>query len=281
MTNLITGKTEIYGIIGYPVKHSFSPMMHNAAFFELKMDAQYLPFSVKPENIPQAIQGIKALGITGINVTIPHKSSIIPYLDEVTPLAKKIGAVNTVKNDNGRLIGTNTDVLGFIQSLKKLNFSPTNKIIGLLGAGGSARALIAGLSDAGASKLLIHNRTVERAERLEFEFSKKFPDTQIKSVSLGNISNSSLDLLVNTTTVGMEYDASPIDLNNLKNKEHIADIIYTPPKTKLIKQANDLGIPNINGLGMLLYQGCEAFRFWTGKSAPEAVMLEQLRNLVN
>ena len=193
MTNLITGKTEIYGIIGYPVKHSFSPIMHNAAFFELKMDARYLPFSVKHENIPQAIQGIKALGIAGINVTIPHKSSIIPYLDEVTPLAKKIGAVNTVKNDNGRLIGTNTDVLGFIQSLKKLNFSPTNKIIGLLGAGGSARALIAGLSDAGASKLLIHYRTVERAERLELEFSKKKKDdlgTFSTYLSLGDVYSS-------------------------------------------------------------------------------------------
>jgi len=281
MTKIITGKTKIYGIIGYPVNHSFSPMMHNAAFGELKIDARYLSFSVKPENIPQAIEGIKALDISGVNVTIPHKSSIIPYLDEVTPLAKKIGAVNTVKNVNGRLIGTNTDVLGFIQSLKKLKFSPLDKTIGMLGAGGSARALIAGLADAGASKILIHNRTVERAKKIEFEFSKKFPNTKIKSVSLDNIKRSFLDLLVNTTTVGMTSDASPIDLTQSKKKEHVVDIIYSPSKTKLLREANNLEIPNINGLRMLLYQGCEAFKFWTGVPAPEDVMLKQLHNLVS
>ena len=281
MTKIITGKTKIYGIIGYPVNHSFSPMMHNAAFGELKIDARYLSFSVKPENIHQAIEGIKALDISGVNVTIPHKSSIIPYLDEVTPLAKKIGAVNTVKNVNGRLIGTNTDVLGFIQSLKKLKFSPLDKTIGMLGAGGSARALIAGLADAGASKILIHNRTVERAKKIEFEFSKKFPNTKIKSVSLDNIKRSFLDLLVNTTTVGMTSDASPIDLTQSKKKEHVVDIIYSPSKTKLLREANNLEIPNINGLRMLLYQGCEAFKFWTGVPAPEDVMLKQLHNLVS
>jgi len=281
MTEIITGKTKIYGIIGYPVKHSFSPMMHNAAFSELKMDARYLPFSVKPKNIQQAIHGIKALDILGINVTIPHKSSIIPYLDEITPLASKIGAVNTVKNVNGRLIGTNTDVIGFIQSLKSLKFSPLDKTIGLLGAGGSARALIAGLADAGCSKILIHNRTVERAEKLELEFSKKFTKTQINSVSLEKIYNSNLDLLVNTTTVGMEHDASPIDLKHLQKKTSVADIIYSPSETKLLRQANNLGIPNINGIGMLLFQGSAAFKFWTEKSAPEDVMLEKLRNLVH
>ena len=281
MTNLITGRTKIFGIIGYPVKHSFSPIMHNAAFNELKMDAKYLPFAVKPENISQAIDGIKAMAISGINVTIPHKSSIIPFLDEITPLASKIGAVNTVKNVKGRLIGTNTDVIGFIRSLKSLNFSPQKKKIGLLGAGGSARALLAGLADVGASEILIHNRTTERAEKLEIEFSKKFLKTKIKSVSLERIQKSHLDLLVNTTTVGMESDVSPIDLSQHQNKEHVVDIIYSPSQTRLIKQAKKLSIPNINGLGMLLYQGCEAFKFWTGRNAPEIVMQEHLLNLVN
>ena len=281
MTNLITGRTKIFGIIGYPVKHSFSPIMHNAAFNELKMDAKYLPFAVKPENISQAIDGIKAMAISGINVTIPHKSSIIPFLDEITPLASKIGAVNTVKNVKGRLIGTNTDVIGFIRSLKSLNFSPQKKKIGLLGAGGSARALLAGLADVGASEILIHNRTTERSEKLEIEFSKKFLKTKIKSVSLERIQKSHLDLLVNTTTVGMESDVSPIDLSQHQNKEHVVDIIYSPSQTRLIKQAKKLSIPNINGLGMLLYQGCEAFKFWTGRNAPEIVMQEHLLNLVN
>ncbi|HBL55443.1 MAG TPA: shikimate dehydrogenase, partial [Deltaproteobacteria bacterium] len=131
MTDIITGTTSIYGIIGSPVDHSFSPLMHNAAFAELKMDARYLAFSVKPENVSQAVDGIRALNISGVNVTVPHKSSVIPYLDEVTPLARKLGAVNTIKNVQGRLTGTNTDISGFIRSLEALNFSPKNKTIAM------------------------------------------------------------------------------------------------------------------------------------------------------
>ncbi len=281
MIEKIKGNTKIYGIIGYPVKHSFSPKMHNAAFSELKMDATYLPFSVKPENIRQAIDGIKALNISGFNVTIPHKSSIIKYLDKITPIAKIVGAVNTVKNLNGRLIGTNTDVTGFVRSLKELNFSPSKKNIGLIGAGGSARALIVGLASSGASEIIIYNRTLKRAKKLELEFSKSFPKIKIKSVSLKKINGSCLDLLVNSSSVGMEYNESPLDLNLFHKIENVVDIIYSPTKTKLIRQAQKLGIPNINGLGMLLYQGCEAFKFWTDQPAPESIMQKQLFNSVN
>ena len=151
--------------------------------------------------------------IAGINVTVPHKSSVIPYLDEVTPLAQKIGAVNTILNTNGYLTGTNTDVSGFIRSLSALNFSPKNTTVALLGAGGSARAVLAGLADAGASRILIHNRNAERAERLVTEFSQHFPKTQIAAVSLQTVKQSNLDLLGNTTTVGMKYDSSPLDLS--------------------------------------------------------------------
>jgi len=281
MTEKISGNTKIYGIIGYPVNHSFSPKMHNAAFAELKMDAMYLPFSVRPENISQAIDGIKALNISGFNVTIPHKSSIMQYLDEISPIARKVGAVNTVRNINGRLIGTNTDVSGFISSLKALNFSPLKKNIGLIGAGGSARALITGLAEAGASQILIYNRTIERAKELELEFSESFPMIMIKSVSLEKIKNYHLDLLVNSSSVGMESNESPIDLNLDHKIEHIVDIIYIPTQTRLMRQAKELGIPNINGLGMLLYQGCEAFKFWTDLPAPESIMQKQLLNLIN
>ena len=225
MTEKISGNTKIYGIIGYPVNHSFSPKMHNAAFAELKMDAMYLPFSVRPENISQAIDGIKALNISGFNVTIPHKSSIMQYLDEISPIARKVGAVNTVRNINGRLIGTNTDVSGFISSLKALNFSPLKKNIGLIGAGGSARALITGLAEAGATQILIYNRTIERAKELELEFSESFPMIMIKSVSLEKIKNYHLDLLVNSSSVGMESNESPIDLNLDHKIEHIVSLI--------------------------------------------------------
>ncbi len=280
MTEILSGRTRIYGIIGCPVEHSFSPLMQNAAFNALKIDARYLAFSVKPEQIPQAIAGIRALNIHGVNVTVPHKSSVISCLDEISPLAQLIGAVNTIKNVRGRLIGTNTDVSGFIRSLETLNFSPKHKSIALLGAGGSARAVLAGLADAGASCIFIHNRTVGRAESLVTEFSQKFPDTQLKSVSVKTILETPLDLLVNTTTVGMETDSSPLDLSQCRKIKHLADLIYSPPQTRLLKQAEELGIPAINGMGMLLYQGCDAFIFWTGQPAPETVMQEQLLNLV-
>jgi len=280
MTKILSGRTRIYGIIGCPVEHSFSPLMQNAAFDALKIDARYLAFSVKPEQIPQAIAGIRALNIHGVNVTVPHKSSVISCLDEISPLAKLIGAVNTIKNVRGRLIGTNTDVSGFIRSLETLNFSPKHKSIALLGAGGSARAVLAGLADAGATCIFIHNRTVGRAESLVTKFSQKFPDTQLKSVSVKTILETPLDLLVNTTTVGMETDSSPLDLSQCRKIKHLADLIYSPPQTRLLKQAEELGIPAINGMGMLLYQGCDAFTFWTAQPAPETVMQEQLLNLV-
>tara|TARA_Y100001970_G_C14212591_1_gene847771 strand:- start:576 stop:1421 length:846 start_codon:yes stop_codon:yes gene_type:complete len=281
MIEKINGNTKIYGIIGYPVKHSFSPIMHNAAFSELKVDARYVPFCVKPDKISQAIEGIRALGISGFNVTIPHKSSVMEYLDEVAPIARKVGAVNTVKNLNGRLIGTNTDILGFVRSLKELNFNPLNKKIGLLGAGGSSRALLAGLANAGASEILICNRTMERSKKLELEFSRFFPKIKIKSVPLKKINESHLDLLVNSTSVGMLDDEILIDLNLCSKKKHVVDIIYNPSQTKLLRQAENLGIPNLNGLSMLLYQGCEAFEFWTNLPAPKQIMQKQLFKLVN
>ena len=278
MTKIISGTTRIYGIIGYPVEHSFSPRMHNAAFSALKMDARYLAFPVKPEQVQQALEGIRVLNISGINVTVPHKSSVIPYLDEVTPLAQKLGAVNTILNVDGRLSGTNTDISGFVRSLGALKFSPKIKNVAVLGAGGSARAVLAGLAAAGASRILIHNRTAGRVESVVTEFSHNFPETQLTAVSLQTVQDSNLDLLVNTTTVGMESDESPLDLSQCVKIEHVLDLIYSPAKTRLLRQAEELGIPAVNGSGMLLYQGCDAFTFWTGKPAPENVMREQLLN---
>ena len=280
MTKIISGTTRIYGIIGYPVEHSFSPRMHNAAFSALKMDVRYLAFPVKPEQVQQALEGIRALNISGVNVTVPHKSAVIPYLDEIAPLAQKLGAVNTILNLEGRLSGTNTDISGFVRSLGDLNFSPKNKTVAVLGAGGSARAVLAGLADAGASRILIHNRTVARAESLVIEFSQNFTETQFSAVSLQTVKNSNFDLLVNTTTVGMQSDASPLDLSQCLEIKHLLDLIYSPVKTRLLRQAEELDIPALNGSGMLLYQGCDAFTFWTAIPAPEAVMREQLLNLL-
>lgn len=280
MTESISGSTEIYGLIGDPVEHSFSPPMMNAAFSSMNLDARYLAFQVKAEEVFEAIAGIRALNVAGVNVTVPHKSSVIPYLDEVTPLAKKIGAVNTISNVKGHLTGTNTDFSGFIRSLKTLNFSPKNKTIALLGSGGSARALLAGLADAGALRVIVHNRTAERAEKLVTEFSQYFPQTKLEAVSLQTIHETPLDLLVNTTTVGMFSSDLPVDLKECRKINLLADIIYSPRQTSLLKQAEELGITAVNGIGMLLYQGCDAFTFWTGKQAPEEVMRNQLLCLI-
>ena len=280
MTELISGTTEIYGLIGDPVEHSFSPPMMNAAFSFMNLNARYLAFHVKAEEVSEAIAGIRALNFSGANVTVPHKSSVIPYLDEVSPLAKKIGAVNTISNVKGHLKGTNTDILGFIRSLKTLNFTPKKKTIGLLGSGGSARALVVGLADAGASSVIVYNRTAERAEKLVTEISQYFPQTKLEAVSLQTVYETPLDLLINTTTVGMFSSELPVDLKECIKISFLADIIYSPRKTSLLKQAEELGINSVNGIGMLLYQGCESFSFWTGKQAPEEVMRNQLLSLI-
>ena len=280
MTQSISGTTQIYGLIGYPVEHSFSPPMMNAAFSYMNLDACYLAFQVETKKVSEAIAGIRALNFAGVNVTVPHKRSVIPYLDEVSPLAKKIGAVNTISIVKGHLKGTNTDFSGFIRSLKKLNFSPKKKTIALLGSGGSARALVAGLADAGALRVMLHNRTAERAEKLVTEFSQYFPLTQLEAVSLQTIHETPLDLLVNTTTVGMFSSDLPVDLKKCRKINLLADIIYRPSQTSLLKQAEELGINAVNGIDMLLYQGCDAFTFWTGKQAPEEVMRSQLLSLI-
>ena len=280
MKQSISGTTQIYGLIGDPVEHSFSPPMMNAVFSHMNLDACYLAFQVDEKKVSEAIAGIRALNFAGVNVTVPHKSAVIPYLDEVSPLAKKIGAVNTISNVKGRLKGTNTDFSGFIRSLKTLNFSPKKKTIALLGSGGSARALVAGLADAGALRLMIHNRTAERAEKLVTEFSRYFPLTQLEAVSLQTIHETPLDLLVNTTTVGMFSSDLPLNLKQCRKINLLADIIYRPSQTPLLKQAKELGINAVNGIDMLLYQGCDAFTFWTGKQAPEEVMRSQLLSLI-
>ena len=280
MKQSISGTTQIYGLIGDPVEHSFSPPMMNAVFSYMNLDACYLAFQVDEKKVSEAIAGIRALNFAGVNVTVPHKSTVIPYLDEVSPLAKKIGAVNTISNVKGRLKGTNTDFSGFIRSLKTLNFSPKKKTIALLGSGGSARALVAGLADAGALRVMLHNRTAERAEKLVTEFSRYFPLTQLEAVSLQTIHETPLDLLVNTTTVGMFSSDLPLNLKQCRKINLLADIIYRPSQTPLLKQAKELGINAVNGIDMLLYQGCDAFTFWTGKQAPEEVMRSQLLSLI-
>jgi len=272
-----SGKTLVYGIIGHPVTHSFSPAMQNAAFAETGLDAVYIPFPVTPDNVAEALKGLLALGISGVNVTVPHKTAVIPFLDEITDTAKKIGAVNTIRNDNGHLIGTNTDASGFLRSLKDLSFSPKNSTIALLGAGGATRAILVALAESGAKTIWICNRTKQKAQQLVDSFAPLFPNTKILIISLEELQATPLDLLVNTTTVGMPALPSfPVDLHKCSEIKNIVDIIYTPAQTPLLEQAQKLKIPYLNGMGMLLYQGGDAFEFWTQKTAPISVMEQHL-----
>lgn len=272
----ISGKTKIYGIIGYPISHTFSPLLHNTAFHANQLEATYLPFSVHPDHLKEAIAGIKGLEISGINVTIPHKITVLPYLDEITPTAQRIGAVNTIRNNEGKLLGTNTDGLGFLRSLSAISFAPYQKTILLLGAGGSARSILVTLAEEQAKRIIIVNRTPEKAAQLIAEFSPIFPKIEFHMGLLQSFYEEPIDLLINATNVGMQGPLTPVDLAKFKTLHHVSDIIYTPSQTPLLKQAEQLKIPFINGIGMLLYQGCEAFEFWTQQAAPVFLMEKKL-----
>ena len=255
--------------------------MQNAAFRKLKLNSVYVAFRLKGIHLEEALNGVRSLGIAGLNVTVPHKSAVIPYLDDVTPLALRVGAVNTIVNREGRLIGTNTDAAGFLRSLKEAEFSPAGKSVVLLGAGGSARSLLAGLSEAGVQRIGIWNRTRVRAERLLEEFKEGCRETELEVLQDDKLDGLSCDLLINSTSAGMKEGEISYDLNQAGSISRVSDIIYNPPRTPLLRQAEAMGIPNQNGIGMLLHQGCEAFRFWTGHKAPVDVMREELLSQLN
>ena len=276
MDSPVKASTKIYGLIGHPVSHSFSPAMHNTAFSKLKLDAVYGAFDVPPERLEHALKGVCGLGIAGLNVTVPHKSAVIPHLDRLEPLAKTIGAVNTIVNHNGSLRGTSTDSAGFLRALKENGMEPNGLNIVMLGAGGSARALLAGLAEANASSVRVWNRTTVRAQNLVKDLKPIFPGCNIQHIEKENLMGLECDLLINTTSAGMHNDETAYDLNHAVKVGHVADIIYNPPKTPLLKQAEQLGIPCHNGLAMLLYQGCESFTFWTGQDAPVKEMRQAL-----
>ncbi|MEM4409746.1 MAG: shikimate dehydrogenase [Candidatus Caldarchaeum sp.] len=272
----IAGTTAVYGIFGYPVSHSLSPIMHNAAFSALCMDSVYVAFNVVPDELEVATKAIRALGISGINVTIPHKQSIMPFLDEVSDDAKLVGAVNTVLNDCGVLRGFNTDVRGFLLAVEKeLGFRPEGNIITVLGAGGAARAVISGVSLSGAKRVYILNRTPERAQRIAEEFRTIFRAVEFHAGALAEAPRylPETDLLVNSTSAGMKgASALPIDLGALKHGASVYDLVYVPTPTPLVAQAKGLGFKAASGLGMLIFQGAESFEIWTGRRAPTDVM---------
>jgi len=274
--NRITGSTRICGIIGDPVEHSMSPVMHNAAFEALGLNYVYLPFRVHREGLKAAISGMRALNIAGLNVTIPHKMAVIPLLDKLDLLAGRIGAVNTIANENGELAGYNTDASGFLQALRAQGVESEGKRIVILGAGGAAKGISFILAEAGAS-LVILNRTLYRAKELASQIAqdcqRKMEAMTLNEANLKRAFDRA-DILVNTTSVGMtpDVDRSPVPGNLLGSRLVVSDIVYNPLETRLLREAKAAGARTIDGLDMLVWQGALAFEKWTGQKAPFEIM---------
>jgi len=274
----ITSKTKTLGIFGHPISHTLSPVMHNAVIKALGLDMAYLPFEVKPPNLKEAINGIKSLGIIGVNITIPHKESVIRFLDDISEEARLVGAVNTIVNKDRKLVGYNTDGSGYMASLKEeLGFNPKSKRIIIIGAGGAARGILAALATQKPKSITVANRTLSRAVSLIKTFKGKFRDTRFEAIDLDNnmlkMSFNSVDLLINTTSVGMKQSkALKIPLETLPKIAIVSDIIYNPLETLLLKKAKKFGLTTHGGLGMLVHQGARSFKLWTGMDAPMNVM---------
>lgn len=280
LLSAITGETKLVGLIGWPVEHSLSPAMHNSAFAALNLNWCYVPLPVLPEQLGEAVAGLRALGFVGANVTVPHKEAVMSYLDHVTPEAQAIGAVNTIVVSEGRSIGYNTDWQGFLTALSEGGFDPQDKRAVVLGAGGAARAVVYALAQAGV-QITVLNRTPSRAQDLVQDFSPLFPSLSLLSLplTLQTLAERTAEahLLVNTTPVGMwpELDKSlwPKDLA-FPGHLTVFDLVYNPRQTKLLRQAQAAGAQVIGGLGMLVHQGATAFELWTGEKAPVETMYE-------
>ncbi|GAB4469870.1 MAG: shikimate dehydrogenase [Elainellaceae cyanobacterium] len=290
----ISGTTKLLGVIGHPVSHSLSPVMHNAAIAHLGVDYVYLPLPVKPEDLPQAIAGFAAIGLRGFNVTIPHKQAVMPFLNHISEIAQAVGAVNTIWRTDTGWAGTNTDVEGFLSPLRTLppgrspDWSQSAAVI--LGNGGSARAVVAGCAQLGMAQIHVVGRDLDKLKA----FQQSWRNLPISALSvhpweaLPNLLPSAT-LLVNTTPIGMypNTQTSPLDpepermlksgmKSDMKAGAIAYDLIYTPNPTQFLQQATALGAMPISGLEMLVQQGAAALRLWLGQEVPVEVMRQAL-----
>ncbi len=278
----ISGKTRVCGVIGDPIEHTLSPIMHNAAFNALGLDYVFLAFKVKTAEVETAIDGMRALKIRGLNVTMPHKTSVIKHLDRVDLSAQIVNSVNTILNKENLLFGFNTDGIGALKALKENGVQLKGRKVLLLGAGGAARAIAYTLAKE-ADELAVLNRTVKQAQELARLLQKSLN----KKVVAGSLSPKDIqssirdsDILVNATSVGMKpkTDESPIPSKLLRSNMAVMDIVYNPLETKLAKEAKEMGAKVVSGVEMLIYQGAESFTLWTGKAAPVEVMKQAALN---
>lgn len=263
----LNGNTKLLSIIGDPVEHSHSPQMHNFLSEKYKHNYVYTALRVHPDNLKDAICGIRAMGIAGVNVTAPHKFKVMQYLDEISPDAKKFGSVNTVVNKQGQLVGYNTDAEGFYQSLIYAGCDIAGKDILIIGAGGATQPIVILFAQKGAKSITIKNRTQKNADRLA-EYVKSVTDYEIKTMPDAE----KYDVVINTTSVGMhpDIDASPIDDYSFVDKNtFVADMIYNPEETLFLKNCRERGAKTVNGLGMLIFQGIIAYELFTGTKLPD------------
>ncbi|MBE5959420.1 MAG: shikimate dehydrogenase [Lachnospiraceae bacterium] len=274
----ITGHTRLLGLLGSPVAHSISPLMHNESFKQLGLDYVYMCFDVGEDNLETVFNGLKLMNVKGFNCTMPLKNKIVDYLDELSPAASMIGAVNTVVNENGKFIGHNTDGVGYMRSVKDAGYDIIGKNMTLLGAGGAASSIFVQAALDGVKNInvfSIRDRYFERAERMVAMVNEKtdchatlydFSDEQVLADSIANS-----DILTNGTSVGMAPNIDNCiitDPSMLRPGLIVSDVIYNPAETKLLRIAKEQGCHTFNGMYMLLYQGAKAFEIWTGKEMP-------------
>lgn len=268
---------KLFGLLGHPVGHSMSPLMHNDQFAELGLDCYYHAFDVLPNDLEDAVKGIRSLGIAGFNVTIPHKVEVMKYLDEIDEEAAQIGAVNAVVAKDGILVGYNTDGKGFAVSLEQIAGADfLHKKILIIGAGGAARGIYVTLARMGAGAIDIANRTTEKAERLINANPYSIASNPL-SLTEAEERLATYDIIINTTSVGMSprVDEVPLQLTNMKHGTILSDIIYNPLETKWLKIGKSLGAITQNGVGMFVGQGALAFELWT-KQKPNFNKMEQI-----
>ena len=267
---------KLYAVIGDPIAHSMSPAMHNELFNIYHINAHYQPLLVKRNDLEDAIKGLKAVGIAGFNVTIPHKEAIIPFLDRIDPLAKAIGAVNTVVNEDGELVGYNTDGSGYVKGLLENLKTLHDKKILIVGAGGAARALYFTIASHGVNRLDVCNRTLQKAEAILNECPYPVQSTAIE-ISEAEKSLAKYDLVIQTTPIGMapKIKEIPLSLHHLQANTFVSDIIYNPLESKFLQEAKLKGASIQNGLPMFVYQGALAFERWTG-IFPDTIQMESV-----
>jgi shikimate dehydrogenase len=279
----IDAHTQIVGLLGYPVRHSLSPAMHNAAFATAKLNWRYHAFSVAPDKLEDAVKGLAALGIRGVNATIPHKEALLELVDDCTVRARTIGAINTIKiSSQGRILGDNTDAPGFIEDLKRHKVTVSDHKALVLGAGGSSRAVVYGLLEAGSPKIHIVNRTLERARALAEHMNACFEGQKVSAGSLDAKLDPKVgfELVINTTSVGLggkfEQESPWPDHWQRKGLKIAYDLIYNPVETPFLREFREQNCQAINGLGMLAEQGQIGWSWWTGLEASAEVMHKAL-----